>query len=97
MNALDSMDSEDRARYTDRLREAADILGIQVQRPMITEMAALGAAYLAGLGVGFWSGTEELVKNWRVEKALQQMKMQTGMGLHALAARADAPATTVQN
>jgi glycerol kinase len=49
----------------------ADILGIQVQRPMITEMAALGAAYLAGLGVGFWSGTDELEKNWRVEKAFE--------------------------
>jgi glycerol kinase len=49
----------------------ADILGIQVQRPMITEMAALGAAYLAGLGVGFWGGTDELEKNWRVEKAFE--------------------------
>jgi glycerol kinase len=49
----------------------ADILGIQVQRPMITEMAALGAAYLAGLGVGFWSGTDELEKYWRMEKAFE--------------------------
>jgi glycerol kinase len=49
----------------------ADILGIEVQRPVITEMAALGAAYLAGLGIGFWSGTDELEKKWRVEKAFK--------------------------
>lgn len=32
-------------------------------------MAALGAAYLAGLGIGFWAGTAELEKKWRVEMA----------------------------
>ena len=46
----------------------SDILGIPVVRPKVTEMAALGAAYLAGLGVGFWSGMEELEKQWEVEK-----------------------------
>jgi len=38
----------------------ADVLGVPVLRPQVTETTALGAAYLAGLAVGFWSGTEEL-------------------------------------
>jgi len=42
-----------------------------VQRPVITEMASLGACYLAGLGVGFWSGREELEKQWKVEKTYE--------------------------
>jgi glycerol kinase len=46
----------------------ADILGIPIERPKITEMTALGAAYLAGLGVGFWNSLEELEKQWEVEK-----------------------------
>jgi len=49
----------------------ADILGIAVQRPVITEMSSLGACYLAGLGVGFWSGREELEKQWKVEKTYE--------------------------
>jgi glycerol kinase len=46
----------------------SDVLGCPVERPRITEMAALGAAYLAGLGVGFWSSKEELSKQWQVDK-----------------------------
>jgi len=46
----------------------SDILGVSVQRPIISETTALGAAYLAGLAVGFWSSKEEIVKNWAVEK-----------------------------
>jgi glycerol kinase len=38
----------------------ADVLGVPVVRPQVTETTALGAAYLAGLAVGFWAGTEEL-------------------------------------
>ena len=38
----------------------ADVLGVPVVRPRVTETTALGAAYLAGLAVGFWSGPEEL-------------------------------------
>jgi glycerol kinase len=49
----------------------ADILGIVVERPVITEMAALGACYLAGLGVGFWESREELARQWKVEKAFE--------------------------
>ena len=46
----------------------SDILGIPVVRPKVTEMAALGVAYLAGLGVGFWNNTGELEKHWEVDK-----------------------------
>ena len=42
----------------------ADILGVPVSRPVVAETTALGAAYAAGLSVGFWSGTDELRANW---------------------------------
>ncbi|MBA3905850.1 MAG: glycerol kinase GlpK [Pseudonocardiales bacterium] len=42
----------------------ADVLGVPVSRPVVAETTALGAAYAAGLAVGFWSGTEELRLNW---------------------------------
>jgi len=45
----------------------SDILSIPVVRPKVTETTALGAAYAAGLAVGFFSGTEELVANWAVD------------------------------
>lgn len=45
----------------------SDILGVPVERPVITETTALGAAYLAGLAVGFWSGEEEIAAKWKVE------------------------------
>jgi glycerol kinase len=43
----------------------ADILGVPVSRPVVAETTALGAAYAAGLAIGFWSGTDELRANWR--------------------------------
>ncbi len=46
----------------------ADILGVPVVRPVVTETTALGAAYAAGLAVGFWKSLQELKKNWRAEK-----------------------------
>jgi glycerol kinase len=45
----------------------SDILAIPVVRPKVTETTALGAAYAAGLAVGFFSGTDELVANWAVD------------------------------
>src|SRR6185295_6958114 len=42
----------------------ADILGVPVIRPIVAETTALGAAYAAGLAVGFWSKVEELRANW---------------------------------
>jgi glycerol kinase len=46
----------------------ADVLGIPVERPSITEMAARGAAYLAGLGVGFWKSKEEIAQQWKLDR-----------------------------
>lgn len=45
----------------------ADILGVPVDRPKVTETTALGAAYLAGLAVGVWQSKEELIKNWQLD------------------------------
>jgi glycerol kinase len=42
----------------------ADVLGVEVVRPVIAETTALGAAYAAGLAVGFWSGPDDLRANW---------------------------------
>ena len=47
----------------------ADILGTTVVRPQVTETTALGAAYLAGLAAGFWSGLEELKSQWKAERS----------------------------
>jgi len=49
----------------------ADLLGVPVVRPRITETTALGAAYLAGLGIGFWSSLDELSQNWQVERRFE--------------------------
>ncbi len=49
----------------------ADVLGIPIQKPVVTEMTALGAAYLAGLGVGFWSDQEEIAKQWKVARVFE--------------------------
>jgi glycerol kinase len=46
----------------------ADILGVPVIRPVINETSALGAAYAAGLAVGFWPGTEEIRANWAADR-----------------------------
>ena len=45
----------------------ADILGVEVERPKVTETTALGAAYLAGLAVGFWK-KEEISQNWQSDR-----------------------------
>lgn len=42
----------------------SDILGVSVERPVVNETTALGAAYLAGLAVGYWNGQEELTAQW---------------------------------
>ena len=49
----------------------ADVTGLPVVRPEVTESTALGAAYLAGLAVGYWQGIEELAGNWRVERRFE--------------------------
>jgi glycerol kinase len=46
----------------------ADILGVPVSRPVVAETTALGAAYAAGLAVGFWKDTDELRENWNEDR-----------------------------
>jgi len=46
----------------------ADVLGVPVSRPVVAETTALGAAYAAGLAVGFWDSTDELRANWNEDK-----------------------------
>jgi len=49
----------------------ADLLGVPVVRPKVTETTALGAAYLAGLAVGFWKSGEEIAGQWQVDKRFE--------------------------
>ena len=49
----------------------ADILGVPVVRPKVTETTALGAAYLAGLAVGFWGGLDEIAAQWQVDRRFE--------------------------
>jgi glycerol kinase len=62
----------------------ADILGVPVVRPAVTETTALGAAYLAGLATGYWSGTSETAGQWRVERRFEpQMPRDQAAALRA--------------
>ena len=45
----------------------ADLLGVNVRRPVVAETTALGAAYLAGLAVGFWNDTNDVARNWALD------------------------------
>jgi len=49
----------------------SDILGIPLVRPVISETTALGAAYLAGLSIGFWKDTDEIARQWKVDKRFE--------------------------
>jgi len=53
------------------LQFQADILGVPVERPAVTETTALGAAYLAGLAMGYWESEEEIAKQWKVDKVFE--------------------------
>jgi glycerol kinase len=57
------------------LQLQADVLGVPVERPVVAETTALGAAYAAGLAVGFWSNTGEIRTNWAEDK-----RWDAGMG-----------------
>ncbi|ALE80813.1 glycerol kinase GlpK [Pseudonocardia alni] len=62
----------------------ADVLGVPVSRPVVAETTALGAAYAAGLAVGFWKNTDELRENWnearRWEPTWSQEQRDEGYG-----------------
>jgi glycerol kinase len=49
----------------------ADILGVPVQRPKVAETTALGAAYLAGLAVGFWKSQAEVAEYWAIDRTFE--------------------------
>ncbi len=53
------------------LQFQADVLGVPVVRPKVTETTALGAAYLAGLAVGFWDSIETVAKHWQVDRRFE--------------------------
>lgn len=61
----------------------ADILGVKVERPEVQETTALGAAYLAGLAVGFFTDKIDIAKNWQLERAFKpEMKADTRRNLY---------------
>ncbi len=46
----------------------ADLINAPVHRPVCVETTAMGASYLAGLAVGFWSSKQDVIKNWAIDK-----------------------------
>lgn len=48
-----------------------DILNVPVERPVVNETTALGAAYLAGLAVGYWKGQDEIATQWNMERSFE--------------------------
>ncbi|ANU22574.1 glycerol kinase GlpK [Planococcus donghaensis] len=61
----------------------SDILDVPVERPVVQETTALGAAYLAGLAVGFWKDKEEIAKQWRIDKTFtRDMSTEQGEELY---------------
>ena len=46
----------------------SDLLGVPIRRPIVAETTALGAAYLAGLAVGFWDGPSDVASNWALDR-----------------------------
>ena len=50
------------------LQFQADLLGVPVRRPVVAETTALGAAYLAGLAVGYWKDTGDVTRNWALDR-----------------------------
>ena len=53
------------------MQTQADIIGAPVNRPVCVETTAMGAAYLAGLAVGYWSDKEDVMKNWAVDATFE--------------------------
>ncbi|HSZ11365.1 MAG TPA: FGGY-family carbohydrate kinase, partial [Rhizomicrobium sp.] len=61
----------------------ADLTGLPVERPSVTETTALGAAYLAGLGVGLFGNLEEISRNWALDRRFEpQMSASARNGLY---------------
>jgi glycerol kinase len=56
------------SRSNPLLQFQADLLGVPVVRPAVVETTALGAAYLAGLAVGFWQNADSIATHWEIER-----------------------------
>jgi glycerol kinase len=70
--AVSEMRADGGAARNDLLMQfQADLLGIPVVRPRVTETTALGAAYLAGLAVGYWEGVGDIARQWQVERRFE--------------------------
>ena len=53
------------------MQTQADLIGAPVKRPCCIETTAMGAAYLAGLSVGYWKNKEDVLKNWAVDRTME--------------------------
>ena len=53
------------------MQTQADIINAPVERPRCAETTAMGAAYLAGLAVGYWQNKEEVIRNWAIDRVFQ--------------------------
>ena len=53
------------------MQTQANIIDAPVNRPQCVETTAMGAAYLAGLAVGYWSSKEDVIKNWAIDKTFE--------------------------
>jgi glycerol kinase len=61
----------------------SDMLGTKVERPVVQETTALGAAYLAGLATGFWKDTQDIGQNWQLDQAFKpKMDRMAARGLY---------------
>ncbi len=56
----------------------ADLLGVPVVRPAVTETTALGAAYLAGLAASYWRNSQEISAQWRAERRFEPQMTRAG-------------------
>ena len=69
---LEALKADGGASANDFLMQTqADIIGAPVNRPRCVETTAMGAAYLAGLAAGYWSGPEDIRKNWAVDRTFE--------------------------
>lgn len=69
---LDSLKVDGGASANDFLMQTqADIINAPVNRPSCVETTAMGAAYLAGLAVGYWKSKEDVIKNWAIDQTFQ--------------------------
>ena len=59
------------ARNDGLLQRQADLIDVPVERPVVAETTALGAAYLAGLAVGYWEGPADVLANWRLDRRFE--------------------------